>query len=93
MGGNGLTDVTPDRRIIDGVFGPYDRVNKHVETADSGPEHVQAGARVLRLPVPRKANNGEKQTKEGKCGKNVGGCHVGRGKSYEGGKELEKVSR
>ena len=46
------TYITPDRRPVQRVVGPYDGVHKLVETGQRGPHHVIARPSVPRFQVP-----------------------------------------
>lgn len=41
-----LTDITPDRRPINGISVPDDRVNKENQTHHTSPSHVETCSRV-----------------------------------------------
>jgi hypothetical protein len=42
----GATDITVYRGPVDHVLVPYDRVDKLQEASKTGPDHVQASARI-----------------------------------------------
>jgi len=42
----GVTDITIDRSPVDHVLVPYDRIDALYEASKSGPDHVQASARI-----------------------------------------------
>ena len=43
---NGFTYVTVDRSTVDNVLVPYDRIDALHQASKTGPDHVQASARI-----------------------------------------------
>jgi hypothetical protein len=52
----GLTDITVDGGPVDHVFVPYDGVDALQQASKTGPDHVQASARIPSCAVQFQKN-------------------------------------